>query len=176
MDAILKKDNVFVYVKDLSYEVEKNSSFISSPYTSFELYGGRIQCDGNYDNVHDALCYLYIDGINIVNDWGINDPNDLPIRTVVAYLNQMEALGIEAFLENYKKALQEFEKELSGMEERLARCLTINDDGDERQRLNNIVDIHFKVSTEIFRLSKHMPINVENQKYEEVKQDFLSQF
>lgn len=77
------------------------------------LYGGRVEVE--FPSYERGGCTLTIDGVEIKSlDYQylngtcavIGVKNELTMQKVTAYLNQIEQLGIETFLENYKTALE----------------------------------------------------------------------
>lgn len=108
MNAILKKDNVFIYVEDVSDETRTDPSFIleKGQYGSARLFEGRVILEGH----NNSTGCLFVDGIKIynANEETVCLTESLHFVTIVAYLNQMETWGVDAFLEKYRKALIEF--------------------------------------------------------------------
>lgn len=182
MNAIFKKDKVFVYVTDTVYSPSEDPSFVTyinnGSIREYNLFGGRV-------NIHDfgsgVSKRLRVDGIEIWNgkifDKGIFDLDDsLPIETIVAYLNQMAALGIDAFLENYKKALQEFEEEMLKLEEKYEGLLAMREDEVDRKRLDRIKETLVYLKVGLFNLSIHRPFGLDDQLYEDAQKDFVNRY
>ena len=115
MNEIFKKDNVYVLVRDKKNRSEVELRDVEELVLSNgvkrknSLYGGRVwlyysQIVGSYT---DCL-YMEIDGIRIQRFRTSNNGNlyleDYFVQEeqVIAYLNQIENLGVDSFLENYK--------------------------------------------------------------------------
>ena len=119
--AIVKQDNVYVVIEiddetfEKNYEEYKNNeNFIWGSTCTWNpnktikrvLYGDRVCVDERN--------YLSIDGERIINlgrSYSSFSDN-FNIKEIVAFLNQIENLGLDAFLDNYKLQLQNFKKEL----------------------------------------------------------------
>ena len=176
-NVILKKGNVFIYASYLKDEVKNDTSYIideKSGLSSKWLYGGRVRIQ------YYGGWRLTIDGITI---FGIGIPDGqgqgvlgelLSVSTLVAYLNQMEALGIDSFLKNYKETMQEFKNEMSENAEKLEADLTITKDDMRISRLRGIQDILHKLSFIILALSINMFAGHDNHVYEEAYQSIIN--
>lgn len=180
MNAILKKDNVFIYAKKLKNEVRNDPSFLMDCLgcEKISLYGGRVKVETTNSSY---TTYLYIDGIHIFSPQ-VPDRNGIPacllgylsIETLIAYLNQIEALGVDSFLENYQKSLREFKKDMSEQSEKLEANLTITEDKEYRERLRRIQEILYKLSFIILALSINMFAGYDNHVYEEAYQSIIN--
>lgn len=134
MKAIFKHENVYVYVNtedELRENVDAQDTLIVEDGKIKSLYGGRVKI-----NFRGWMAYLTIDGITIYEISFTDD--DYPqkddrvcVQQVVAYLNQIENLGVDAFLENYKNSLVQMKQDVenilkaqaySGNERLIAKC------------------------------------------------------
>lgn len=181
MHAIFKKDKVFVYVKNTLHSPSGDPSFVTYTddgcFHDINLFGGRVTI--HLSNVRANG--LLVDGIEIWNgrifDKGSFDLDaSLSIETIVAYLNQMAALGIDYFLENYKKALQEFEEEMLKLEEKYEGLLAMREDEVDRKRLDHIKEILAHLKVGLFNLSIHCPFGLDDQLYEDAQEDFVNRY
>lgn len=168
MNAIFKKDNVFVYVRDIDDDVKNDPSLILEENSRKLVQLGRVLLkDTNQSSFPFRLCRLWVDGITIyrgVYELAINPVRldyNLPYETIVAYLNQMEVYGVDSFLENYKNALKEYRDELSNQEDKCNRRLATRDDLNETARLRRITDLLEHLETIIFNLSIHIAPGIE---------------
>ena len=117
MRAVLfKKENVYVVIKGQQIDYSNLPNDLIFDYNSSDrcctcLYGGRVILTGKYNGWH-----LKIDGLELQHFW-LSESNKLPYASdsldpemVSAYLNQMENLGVDSFLTNYKNQVQELKK------------------------------------------------------------------
>ena len=77
------------------------------------LYGGRVYLNYNFGQGYG---WLEVDGISIKQyncstAGKIDSTSTHSLEQIVAHLNQIENLGVDSFLENYKAQLQELKKE-----------------------------------------------------------------
>jgi hypothetical protein len=118
MKGIFKNENVYVYIDDKNVYKdsikEVNMFIIGEKKHRCLLYGGRVEIEHYHINGYyqDYGFNLHVDGIEILK---INKEGDFHIYNspseVVAYLNQIENLGVDSFLENYKQQLQQIKLE-----------------------------------------------------------------
>lgn len=159
MSAILKKDNVFVYVRDIDDDVKNDPSLILEEHNRKPIQLGRVLLEDARE-IHPPflLCRLWVDGITIYR--GVYNPvrldSKLPYETIVSYLNQIEFFGADSFLENYLKALKEFRDELSVREDKCSRYLTVQENINEIEQLNRLTALHDHLNSLIFNLSVHI--------------------
>jgi hypothetical protein len=175
MDAIFKKENVYVLVreKDLRDGIdlsESNDMVILCDSSTIYLYGGRVELTC----YTDGDCRFDIDGIAIQMLVTCVDSNGfesltfgsyLSLGQTVAYLNQMENLGVDSFLENYKLQLQELKKDIEVKVEKLEQELAIEDNGKKVQQLNKFKNFIVTLTNIIFSLLVNMNAGLENHHY-----------
>jgi hypothetical protein len=168
MDAIFKVNNVYVPVKNNEVrddiEVTNLDELIISTEekTSASLYGGRVCIYKDYNNYFG----LRIDGITI-NDitlsyfCDIDTSDTFRIEQIAAYLNQIENLGIETFLENYKKQLENLRDKLEGL------SIQMQQDAEEEdnEKLNDIRKAIIRITSFLFALYVNMNAGIEMQDY-----------
>jgi hypothetical protein len=169
MNAIFKVNNVYVPVKNNEVrddiEVTNLDELIISTEekTSVSLYGGRVCINKDYNNYFE----LRIDGITI-NDITLSYFCDLDtsdsfrIEQIAAYLNQIENLGIETFLDNYKKQLENLRDKLEGISAEMQQ--NAEDEGDN-EKLNVIRKSIIKITSFLFALYVNMNAGIEMQDY-----------
>ena len=116
MKGIFKNENVYVYIdtdNEPTSQIDEEKAFIvGEGKNSNILYGGRVKvsylCYRNGWNINYDTLSLKIDGIEIrklysnATFYESSTPSE-----IVAYLNQIENLGVDSFLENYKQQLQQ---------------------------------------------------------------------
>lgn len=174
MDAIFKKDNVYVFVKNKSVregidDVERNI-VLSDRFMDEEnvLYGGRVYlyCDRDWSE-----CCLTVDGIRIgrleLFDGEFCWRDCIDMSKVTAYLNQMENLGIESFLEHYKKQLQELKKGIEDEIVAIQRELDVEHDEEKVSYIDSLKEFIRQISCVIFSLLLNMNAGLDNHCYTE---------
>lgn len=134
MNAILFKNGVYVLMKGIDVDDEdaffKSSDVVTDKKSGmFRLYGGRVT-GRVYTHYYCVKAHINIDGFEIENE-GSDE------RTV-AYLNQIEQLGVDTFLENYKKVVAEKKEYVSSMCDKLVSELQVEDDEDKREMLKRL--------------------------------------
>lgn len=168
MDAIFKVNNVYVTVKNNEVregvEVTNLEDLIISTKekTSASLYGGRIILF----KYNDMFC-IKIDGIKI-RDLSLYKDGDVDVKVsfdlerIAAYLNQIENLGIETFLENYKKQLENLKEKLEGISTELQQNL---EDEKDKERFSSLHGTIIKINSFLFALYVNMNAGIEMQDY-----------
>lgn len=182
MKAILKKDNVYVLVRDKNPRAGitldnlenlilcddlhlKRMSIIKN-----NIYGGRVYLEiptyRSYgeDKLYD-YCYLTIDGIEIMRFELYSSTNELSFEHITAYLNQIENLGVDSFLENYKLQLQEIKKEFESMKDELQSELAVSYDENKASNLDSIKKMILSITCIIFSLLINMNAGLNNHHY-----------
>lgn len=173
MKGVFKNENVYVYIdtdNEPTNQIEDEDAFIvGEGKKSQVLYGGRVKVsylyyrDGgiNYDTLS-----LKIDGIEIrklysnATFYESSTPSE-----IVAYLNQIENLGIDSFLENYKQQLQQMKIEFEAFADGLQQELAINYDDKKAEELSKYKKFILKLGCVIFALLINMNAGLQNQDY-----------
>lgn len=136
MDGIFKKDNVYVCVTgDVRDDIDEENmnSLIYTQESQYNkryvlLYGGRVSI--NYSS--NSYVNFIIDGIiiqEISSDTGAFEFSFVGYLSLVkatAFLNQIENLGVDTFLDNYKKRLIDFKTELEEKVEKMEQEQSVN--------------------------------------------------
>ena len=181
MKAILKKDNVYILVRDKNPRAGitldnlenlilcNNLNLKSISIIKNNIYGGRVYLEiPAYRNGSDMLydyCYLTIDGIEIMRFELYSSTNKLSFEHITAYLNQIENLGVDSFLENYKLQLQEIKKEFESMKDELQSELAVNYDENKASTLDYIKKMILSITCIIFSLLINMNAGLNNHHY-----------
>ena len=184
MDGIFKKDNVYVYVTNKGrrddIQIEDMTTLVYSPDSKYEkqqvsLFGGRVYLN--------STGYYYInmrvDGIRISHILHDNDlwfvlSDSWGLGEVTAFLNQMENLGIETFLENYKKQLVNFKKEMEEEVEKMEQEQSIHFDEKKVSSISNLKRAIVKLAIAIFCLFINMNAGLENQTYTDAYNEIIN--
>lgn len=155
--------------------LKENYAFVSKanlPNGSTILFGGRVVLTMK-DNRKGELS---VNGIDIYEGTQDALTSDLSGETIVAYLDLMNSLGIDTFLEYYKKVVKEYRDEMSALEEALEDRQSERQDKDVWKRLSTIRDIRFRLSFMVFNLSILMPTGINDSQYEEAYNRIVSRY
>jgi hypothetical protein len=186
MNAIFKRENVYVVIaKDIRDDVSANDlegliwDYDQMDYNG-ELYGGRVSLA--YIPGKRLECKISIDGITLQtferysNSEGMYENDFFSINQIAAFLNQIENLGVDTFLENYKLHLQELKKELEELAEKIQQEITTNNDDKQLSALKNIRKIITGLTCMIFVLLINMNAGLENHHYTEAYDTIINQY
>lgn len=168
MNAIIKNENVYVVVKDMDVREGVNlkdseTSIISNG--EYCLYGGRVllRC---YINFHE----MTIDGIrietyNITSDMRLNFEYNFSLEQIASYLNQIENLGLDPFIDNYKLQLQNLKNEIEVQVQNMQNDLSMNYDEKRAKMLDNLRRGLLELSCFVCTLLINMNAGLSNQHY-----------
>lgn len=195
METIFFKNGVYVCSEEkLNFEdndnkVKANASIILSNNKNSNsrlLYGGRVKV-----SLLNGLFHIAIDGIDVKvfvytssynnNQAGIYQTDNLSVQKVTAYLNQIEQLGIDTFLENYKTALETFKADIMVLCEKYESLLkeeepnsgsanTYKDFLDRARACLTILTIM------IFSLACNMKTGLDNHVYDDAYNEVLAEY
>lgn len=171
MEGIYYKDGIYVLIDN---DNENNICIYHYNYRDdVSLYAGRIKI--KYRDKETA--YLLIDGISIIRIEGKSVYNNLSLSGIVSYLNAIEANGVDAFLDHYKKSIEFLYEELKEMNQKIESQLSleqedskINDFLSELQKVRNLL---FSVLAILFNLYTYMSAGLENEKVRSVYQSII---
>lgn len=177
MNAIFKKENVYVLVRNIDYgkreQIFSDPSFVVADESKCEcnLYGGRVYIYG-YGSCID------IDGISIkyFNGSDCSSTDSLSIDIICAYLNQIENLGVDTFLENYKKSLMVLKQELITMSEKYEQELAASEDDNKKKILEKIRAKIRNIVCLIFVLSINLNAGLDNHQYIDAYEEVASTY
>ena len=172
---ILLKNGVYTLIEhQLSdeeiEELSKDKSFVvsntlnGSGTRTFPLYGGRVKIKmeeyGYYRG--QFLFQLFIDGFEICEKRLINSEI---LDKITAYLNQIEQLGVDTFLANYKAAIIAEKEELSAMCDKLAAELQLRENEEKEEKLSRLRSKIENLIRLLFLLTINMNAGLDNQAY-----------
>jgi hypothetical protein len=134
------------------------------------LYGGRVKVSYLYYkngwNINYDTLSLKIDGIEIRKLYSNASFGESSTPSeVVAYLNQIENLGVDSFLENYKQQLQQMKIEFEAFADGLQQELAINYDEKKAEELSKYKRFILTLGCVIFALLINMNAGLQNQDY-----------
>ena len=145
--------------KDKSFVVSSTKS--GSGLNTFSLYGGRVKIEREeswYGSSLQSKFQLFIDGFEITKKEYILDK-------ITAYLNQIEQLGVDTFLANYKAAIIAEKEELSAMCDKLAAELQLRENEEKEKTLSRLRSKIENLIGLLFLLTINMNAGLDNQAY-----------
>lgn len=165
MEAIIFKDNVYVYIRGKECKDEnigQKEEVFKLP-SNYDLYGGRVEI-----RLYNNISSLTIDGISIIRlDKYYNLDENLPLNTICAYLNQIHQLGIDTFLANYKVAIENLKIETIN---KLNESKTTNN----KTLISDLNDILDKLTAILFALLLNMNAGLDNHIYTEAYNNIIN--
>ena len=170
---IFKSENVYVLVKNKTLREDINSSIPTELVFSFDnyssevisLYGGRVNITTEAYGEHN---YIDIDGISICCfscDVNPSTTYCMNLEKIVSYLNQIENLGIDSFLDNYRCQVQELKKECEGRIRDLEHELDLKYDDGKAMILSTFKNFVMKLACMIVMLMINMNAGLDNHCY-----------
>lgn len=152
------------------------------------LYGGRVIVDfprydgGKFTLTIDgveikSLYYEYLNGTCAV----IRITNELTVQKVTAYLNQIEQLGIDTFLENYKTTLENFKADIMALCEKYESLLKEEEPNSEsadtyKDFLDRARACLTILTIMLFSLACNMRTGLDNHVYEDAYNEVLAEY
>ena len=146
-------------------ELSKDKSFVVSTLSErgiYFLYGGRVKIDKDeywVGNSRRSTFQLFIDGFSIT------EQESRFFEKITAYLNQIEQLGVDTFLANYKAAIIAEKEELSAMCDKLAAELQLRENEEKEKTLSRLRSKIEKLIGLLFLLTINMNAGLDNQAY-----------
>ena len=180
MEALFFKDNVYVSVNNESpidtKTMESDSSFIGYMRDpTLYLYGSRVLITPDYSSSRD--CFFYVDGIEIHKmDEDLTFSSSLSSDTVIAFLNQIENLGVDSFIENYKLSLEAFKEELRQLKTEYTQDNSLPMDENRIKFLTKIERMQSSIICILFSLSLHRNVGLDNHVYTDTYKSIINQF
>lgn len=169
MEAIIFKDNVYVYVRRQECKdenIKQKEEVFEIPIKNsrtYNLYGGRVEIIlESYNNE------MKIDGISILKIEGYYKlEEELSPNTICAYLNQINQLGIDTFLSNYKTSIEKLKMEIINR-------LNESKATDNKSVISNLNDILNKLTAILFALWVNMNAGLDNHIYAEAYNNIIN--
>jgi hypothetical protein len=183
MNAIFKQGNVYIVVRGKYLRTDVDSNNIENliwaenkSQNNAYLYGGRVTLKSYYEYGRKLdMCRIEIDGIelSLIND-SLEIISKFSFEQVAAYLNQIENLGVDSFLENYKLQLQGLKSELEAQADGLQQELALNFNDDKAKVLDSIKKVILSLTCIIFSLLVNMNAGLENHHYTEAYDNIIN--
>lgn len=173
MEGIYYKDGVYVLIDN--DDKHENCIYHYNYRDNELLYGGRVRI--KYSQHKTA--YFYIGGVEIVkldtNNVAIE--KSLELSSICNYLNAIEVHGVDAFLEHYKKTLEQLKSDLSALKnESMEELSTLRDESlieTVKKEIKKIKSLIYYIICVVFTISTFMNAGLENEKVISVYQSII---
>lgn len=177
-NLLFKKDGVYVVIPEIdsckSEEVLNDPNFVCN-YDIKErsmLYGGRVNLRCNYDSL-----YFKVDGIYIgYYNRQMSFCDTISIQMAANFLNQIENLGVDTFLQNYKASMEAMKDQLTEFSTQLVVELSAQEDEEKSKMLASIRKVLLSLICLICTLSLLKNTGLENHQYIEAAESVISQY
>ena len=181
MKAILLENGIYIGI-DTNIDKSLDNSKIQESkelvccymYSSGEaiLFGGRV-----------GVCYycgwnLSVDGIEIKV---LRYTTDYPyvgnsFRNVVACLNQMQQLGVDTFLANYKLSLEKTKEELAVICDKLEGELSVQENEEKAKLLAKLRNVIIEMIVVLFGLMVDVNVGLDNHNYVDAYNEIVNEY
>lgn len=189
MEAILFKNGVYVGVdtdfdKSLdSKKIQENKELVVADRGNKQetlLFGGRVKIY--------ATTGLTVDGITInalySTSWNYAGSSisyaevssNLSCAKVTSYLNQMQQLGVDSFLANYKQSIEKAKEELTVMCDKLEGELSIREDEEKTELLGKLREVIIKMVVILFGLMVDVNVGLDNHDYVDAYNEIVNEY
>lgn len=182
MKAIFKYDNVYVTApskdirQDVNVEEIRELVYCYVVKRDFvNLYGGRIYLRSyDTDNLIMTVDGITIKEISFSSSGECKTTSEMSLHKATAFLNQIENLGVDTFIENYRIQLQALKTEIEGSVIKLEQELSVQQDEDKNTVLKNLRASLRMLSCMIFMLLINLNAGLDNHCYSEVYENITN--
>lgn len=175
MEAILLKNGIYIGVdtyvdKSLDDSKIQESKEVVVCNGNFKrkaiLFGGRVYVHSNWN--------LSVDGIKII-------ATDYPyfansLQNVVAYLNQMQQLGVDTFLTNYKQSLEKTKEGLTVICDKLEGELSVQENEEKAKLLAKLRGVIIEMIFILFGLMVDVNVGLDNHNYVDTYNEIVNEY
>lgn len=189
MKAILFKKGVYVGVdtdfdKSLdSNKIEEDKDLVVADLGNKRatlLFGGRVE-------IQNATS-LTVDGITINELWSpslnysvssisyAKVSSGLSCAKLTSYLNQMQQLGVDSFLANYKQSIEKAKEELTVMCDKLEGELSIREDEEKTKLLGKLREVIIEMVVILFGLMVDVNVGLDNHDYVDAYNEIVNEY
>lgn len=183
MKAILLENGIYIGVDtnadkslDDSKIQESKELVYCNVYSSGEaiLFGGRVgvryRSSGDWN--------LSVDGIKIkVLGYKTDNPYfENSLQNVVAYLNQMQQLGVDTFLANYKLSLEKTKEELTVICDKLEGELSVQENEGKAKLLAKLRGVIIEMIVILFGLMVDVNVGLDNHNYVDAYNEIVNEY
>lgn len=181
MNAIFKYDNVYVTAPSKDIRQDVNAEEIQELVYDYDvkddvnLYGGRINLRfSGSDELVMKVDGIIINEFNFTSSGECKTTSSMSLHKATAYLNQIENLGVDTFIENYKIQLQALKTEIEGSVIKLEQELSAQQDEDKNSVLKNLRASLRMLSCMIFMLLINLNAGLDNHCYSEAYENITN--
>ena len=192
MKAILLENGIYIGVDTNVDESLDNSKIQESKelvccgeYSSDNaiLFGGRVDVYGS-----SSGWSLSVDGISIKKlcstSWHYDNDgfyyakvdSSLDTAQVTSYLNQMQQLGVDTFLANYKQSLEKSKEELSVICDKLESELSVQENEIKKKFLGKLRDVIIELVVILFALMVDVNVGLDNHNYVDAYNKIVNEY
>lgn len=175
---IFKQENVYVVVNRAlreefaEQEIDELVFDSKSAGKTFILYGGRVVVRNSPSDIYGYITTsMFVDGILIrqieYDDYNYHLNDELRIDKIAAFLNQIENLGVDTFLGNYKERLEELKKEIETLINKIVQTPSDQLAETASSHLDSLKDILAIITCTFFALLMNLNAGLENNDYTE---------
>ena len=181
MEAILLENGIYIGVDTNVDESLDNSKIQESK---------ELVCCGEYSS-DNAILFGGRVGVRYYSDWNLSVDgieikvlkywNDLPyfansFQNVVACLNQMQQLGVDTFLANYKLSLEKTKEELTVICDKLEGELSVQENEWKAKLLAKLRNVIIEMIVVLFALMVDVNVGLDNHNYVDSYNEIVNEY
>ena len=181
MKAILLENGIYIGVDTNVDESLDNSKIQESK---------ELVCCGEYSS-DNAILFGGRVGVRYYSDWNLSVDgieikvlkywNDLPyfansFQNVVACLNQMQQLGVDTFLANYKLSLEKTKEELTVICDKLEGELSVQENEWKAKLLAKLRNVIIEMIVVLFALMVDVNVGLDNHNYVDAYNEIVNEY
>lgn len=181
MEAILLENGIYIGVDTNVDESLDNSKIQESK---------ELVCCGEYSS-DNAILFGGRVGVRYYSDWNLSVDgieikilkywNDLPyfansFQNVVACLNQMQQLGVDTFLANYKLSLEKTKEELTVICDKLEGELSVQENEWKAKLLAKLRNVIIEMIVVLFALMVDVNVGLDNHNYVDAYNEIVNEY
>jgi hypothetical protein len=181
MEAIFKYGNIYVTAPKKEMRSDIDAAEVqellvwSNSHNNVNLYGGRVLLDVCYGGgLTMAVDGIEIEEISFNSDGECKTTHCMNTNKTAAYLNQIENLGVDTFIENYRTQLQALKTEIEGSAIKLEQELCAQHDEEKSTILKNLRASILHLSCMIFMLLINLNAGLDNHFYSEAYENITN--
>lgn len=170
-NAIFKYDNRYIVVAgqevrgDVDLDECQELILNDGDATYCSLYGGRVEVRRGAEMFIDDIQIKHFSPSGNISGLEIQIDDEFDLEQIAAFLNQIENLGVDPFLQNYKANLQALKNEIETMAANLQQELSIEEDEFKSKSLKCLRRTMLELSCILFLLLINMNAGLSNQDY-----------
>lgn len=181
MEAILLENGIYIGVDTNVDESLDNSKIQESK---------ELVCCGEYSS-DNAILFGGRVGVRYYSDWNLSVDgieikvlkywNDLPyfansFQNVVACLTQMQQLGVDTFLANYKLSLEKTKEELTVICDKLEGELSVQENEWKAKLLAKLRNVIIEMIVVLFALMVDVNVGLDNHNYVDAYNEIVNEY